>query len=272
MADTDASGKGDVKSPVESSASFVRPDTGDHPNTSLNPFGEFQHKEFDASYDHNPFTSVNPPAGTSSSSKYIHPFMLERFIDAEDNPRLRVYSGNLYTSINVIKTEVQSDYMATGSKNDSFITIHSQKAIEGVTAHAVEDPTGNDLTALVDEDGEDTVHKAYDFPVGQAYGTYYLTWQLTIGDDQDASTTVANVKLFRHPTTATDTKIGVLEQDAAGASLTEIKRNSMLVMGTYHIKLGESFDPADGDTNSKTIDQIVHENVYWQPLIVGESG
>ena len=53
MADTDASGKGDVKSPVESSASFVRPDTGDHPNTSLNPFGEFQHKEFDASYDHN---------------------------------------------------------------------------------------------------------------------------------------------------------------------------------------------------------------------------
>ena len=90
MADTDASGKGDVKSPVESSASFVRPDTGDHPNTSLNPFGEFQHKEFDASYDHNPFTSVNPPAGTSSSSKYIHPFMLERFIDAEDHRRLRV--------------------------------------------------------------------------------------------------------------------------------------------------------------------------------------
>jgi hypothetical protein len=106
--------------------------------------------------------------------------------------------------------------------------------------------------------------------VGQAYGTYYLTWQLTIGADQAASTTVSNVKLFRHPTTATDTKIGALEQDGSGASLTEIKRNSMLVMGSYYIKLGESFDPDDEDTNSKTIDQIVHENVYWQPLIVGE--
>ena len=279
MADVSSEGKRDFKQPSESSPSTnIRPDVGQNPNTQQGPYGQFEHTAFDASYDHTPFTSVNPPSSVGVSSKYIHPFMLERFVDENENPRLRIYSGVLFTSINVIQTEVQSDTTSSGNTADKFVTIFKQKPIEGLNPQEVMDPNGNSLTALQDEDGNDTVNKAYDFPVGQAYGTYYLSWRIDMGSLQAASVTVSNIKLFRHAATVSDTKIGEARQvdingnpisNAIDTNLQNMARDASQVEGNYFVKLGQSFDPSQASTNNKTIEQIIHENIYWQPLIIG---
>ena len=279
MADVSSEGRRDFKQPSESSPSTnIRPDVGQNPNTQQGPYGQFEHTAFDASYDHTPFTSVNPPSSVGVSSKYIHPFMLERFVDENENPRLRIYSGVLFTSINVIQTEISADTTSSGNTSDKFVTIFNQKAIQGLNPQEVNDPDGNSLTALQDEDGNDTVNKAYDFPVGQAYGTYYVTWSVNISSNQAANVTVSNIKLFRHAATVSDTKIGATSQinstgnpvNPVDANLHDMARDSSQVDGTYYVKLGQSFDPSQAGTNNKTIEQIVHENIYWQPVIVGE--
>ena len=281
MADISSEGRRDFKQPSESSPSTnIRPNVGQHPNTQQGPYGQFEHTPFDVGYDHTPFTSVNPPSSVGVSSKYIHPFMLERFIDENENPRLRIYSGVLFTSINVIQTEIQSDITSSGNTADKFVTIFKQKPVEGLNPQVVNDPNGNPLTALQDEDGNDTVNKAYDFPVGQAYGTYYLSWSVNIGSEQSASVTVSNIKLFRHAATVEDTKLGEARQvdssgnplsNAVDTNLQDLARDNAQMDSTYYVKLGKSFDPAQGSTNNKTIEQIIHENIYWQPVIVGAS-
>jgi hypothetical protein len=278
MGAPDASGRDKVEVTSSSAQYNLRADQGLHPHTSKNQQVGFQHKEFGVGYGEAPSVSVNPPAAATGTSKYIHPFMMERFIDDDDNPRLRIYSGNLYTSINVIKTEIQDDYTTTGAQRDRFITIHSQKEIAGLESHVVLDPTGGVFEALKDEDGKDTAHKAYDFPASQTYGKFYVQWQTTISDTVAANITVTNVILYRFGGlgSPSDTNIGELVQkdgaggpEAAGTDpdMDTFERVSMT--GTYHVLLGESFDPDDEDTNAKTIEQVVHENVYWQPLILG---
>ena len=93
MADVSSEGRRDFKQPSEASPSTnIRPDVGQNPNTQQGPYGQFEHTAFDASYDHTPFTSVNP-SGPSGGSKFVHPFMMERFTDDVGDTRLRIYGG-----------------------------------------------------------------------------------------------------------------------------------------------------------------------------------
>ena len=70
MADVSSEGKRDFKQPSEASPSTnIRPDVGQNPNTQIGPYGQFEHTAFDASYEHTPFTSVNP-SGPSGGSKF----------------------------------------------------------------------------------------------------------------------------------------------------------------------------------------------------------
>ena len=282
MAAPDASGQENVEVTFGSSAQYnVRATKGQGPNTFQNSQEGYLHESSNVSYGEAPFVSINPPV-ISSSSKYVHPFMLERFTDTNDNPRLRIYSGLFYSSLNFVQTEISSDTYdySSSSSNDKFVTFHKQRAIEGLNANIVHTPAGESFVSLKDDDGNDTVHSVYDFPVGQTYGKIYLTWELTAPSTQGGNLTLSNIKIHRSASDASDTKIGELLQkqadggDGAGDNVSEFKRAGGAggVTGVYYIKLGESFDPAADGTNSKTIDQIVHENVYWQPLIVGESG
>lgn len=119
MADIEASGRGDVKPFVDSSAALVRPGPGEQPFTTANPFGEFQHQLFDASYDHSPYSSFNNtgssmPSGDSGSlsvtpQSIVHPFKLERFTDASGATRTRIYRGFLRYCINTFKTVIEDD-------------------------------------------------------------------------------------------------------------------------------------------------------------------
>lgn len=276
MADTDASGKGDIKSSVESSASFVRPDTGEHPNTSLNPFGEFQHKEFDASYDHNPFTSVNP-AGPSGGSKFIHPFMMERFIDDSGDTRLRIYGGDLYYTINSLLFSRVENYSSS-----HVLQILHQPKVQGVVKAG--DVTG--FTALEDDDGNDTVYKAIEYDTSDAYGDFYLQWSVVVSrkpikvdglldSDDNPFFAFSSVTLYRTTVggVVVDLPIGSNEVNGSGSTL-ELLRGTgsgSANVGTYYAKIGTSYDPDDTDTDSKTLEQVLFNHVYWSPLILSET-
>ena len=81
MGAPDASGRDKVEVSWSSSAQYnLRAEQGRGPNTNQNQQVGFQHKPFDVGYGDAPSVSVNPPV-TSSSNKFIHPFMMVRFID-----------------------------------------------------------------------------------------------------------------------------------------------------------------------------------------------
>lgn len=131
MADTDASGRRDVKQSVESSVALVRPGFGELPFTNPNPLGEFQHQLFDASYDHSPYTSFNNSGGSRGSGgsgalslteTAVHPFKLERFTDASGVTRTRVYRGFLRYCINTFKTVIEDDTNSVESYHASNLT------------------------------------------------------------------------------------------------------------------------------------------------------
>ena len=267
MADIDSEGKGDIKESTESSASFVRPDEWEHPNTQLNPFGEFQHQEFDASYDHTPFTSVSP-AGPSGGTKFIHPFMMEMFVDDDDDIRLRIYGGFLYHTISTLIFQKSTIYGA-----NTVINVKEQPEIMGFTEEEV---TG--FTALQDDDGNDTVYKAKEYPASESYGDYYVTWIVSISKTASFSAAFSSVALFRNDTPGgaeqDDSTINLLETVDGGTGEAQLRRGSGSGtdhVGTYYAKIGTAYHPDVAETKSKTIEQVLFNHVYWSPTIVAET-
>ena len=279
MADTDASGKGDVKDSVEPSASFVRPNTGEHPNTSLNSFGEFQHKEFDASYDHTPFTSVNP-SGPSGGSKFIHPFMMERFIDDSGDTRLRIYGGNLYYTINSLLFKNVQNYSSS-----YVLQIEEQPKVQGVIKP---DDVIAGYSAILDDNGNATVHKAKEYAANEAYGDFYLQWSVVISRYPIAEDGLADtaspvgeffdftaIALYRTTVGAavSDSPIDVCDIDGSGEDMQLVRGSGSgsSNVGTYYAKIGTSYDPDAAGTHSKTIEQELFNHVYWSPFILSET-
>ena len=103
MADIDASGRGEVKPSVDSSVALVRPGPGELPFTTANPFGEFQHQLFDASYDHSPYSSFNNPGSSMPSGgsgalalpSNMHPFKIVQEVNNQGLVVTRVFIGRL---------------------------------------------------------------------------------------------------------------------------------------------------------------------------------
>ena len=114
MADIDARGREDVKESVQPSESFVRQPSGEHPHSVRSEYGEFSHALFDANYDHSPYASFNA-GGVSGGSgggvvipKFIHPFMLESFLDPETSiSYTKIYQGDVYVKINTFSLGIQ---------------------------------------------------------------------------------------------------------------------------------------------------------------------
>lgn len=286
MADVD-DGKKDVKASTESTAAPAASATaGELPHTQLNPYGGFQHKEFDVGYGEAPSVSVNPPV-TSSSSKFIHPFMMERFIDDDGDTRLRIYGGYLYHCVNTIvfKRTEDDDEATFGSGNAYFMHVDNQPNIVGFTQ---EDVTG--FTAIKDDDDNDTVYKSKEYATSEAYGDFYLNWQVQVSTGVPAGwPTEANddvtfvdftaVSLYR---TAVGAGLGAVANIAAlttqgsgvASSDIQLRRGTgggSDHVGNYYEKIGTSYDPAHEDTKSKTIEQVLFDHVRWSPTIVAES-
>ena len=118
MADTDASGRRDVKQSVESSVALVRPGFGELPFTNPNPLGEFQHQLFDASYDHSPYSSFNNTGGSRGSgdsgagfslATNMHPFKIVQTVNDQGAVVTRVFLGRLRYCINTFNTVLEED-------------------------------------------------------------------------------------------------------------------------------------------------------------------
>jgi hypothetical protein len=122
MADVDASGRGDVKRPIESTAATgARVQSGEGVFTVKNPEGEFDHQRYDASYDHSPFVSFNAPglsvpSGGSApvvslnANTFNHPFKItQEEDDATGLIKTNIYYGVLRYCINSFNTVLEDD-------------------------------------------------------------------------------------------------------------------------------------------------------------------
>ena len=117
MADIDASGRGEVKPSVDSSVALVRPGPGELPFTTANPYGEFQHQLFDASYDHSPYSSFNNPGSSMPSGgsgalafpSNMHPFKIVQGVNDQGLVVTRVFIGRLRYCINTFNTVLEND-------------------------------------------------------------------------------------------------------------------------------------------------------------------
>ena len=286
MADVDSRGRGDVKTSAQPSISFVRPNAGEHPHTSRNPYGDFQHTLFDTNYDHSPYASFNAGGSSSGSGgvvapKFIHPFMLERFIDSGGNIRTRVYGGKLnVTFTNIVPTISEDKIMHDGSDFDSstahtrdqFATIIRQDPIDGITSYEAKDDTGGGgavLEAFTDNDGNETVHTAYEFPLAKTHGSFYLSWTATVAANNTGTVTIDPVQLHHAAGAVADDTIGLLGANNPPPNFTEVTRADRV--GTYYAKLGESYDPTADGTGIKSIKQVAFNHIYWAASVMAES-
>ena len=271
MGAPEASGRDKVEVTSSSAQYNLRADQGVHPHTSKNRQDGFQHKQFDAGYGEAPSVSVSP-AGPSGGSKFIHPFMMERYTDDSGDTRLRIYGGNLNHTVSTAQIHLTSAPDTGGSGPTYFINMRRQPVIEGITKV---DVTG--FTALQDDDGNDTVYKAKEYPANQSYGDYYVQWQVDISKTDSFSASFTAVSLFRNATVGgaiNDVKIDALEEVDDGTSSMQLRRGTgsgSHHVGTYYAKIGTSYDPDHEDTDSKTIEQVLFNHVYWSPTIVAET-
>jgi hypothetical protein len=280
MADIDARGRGDVKESVQPSESFVRLPSGEHPHSIRNDYGEFSHTLFDTNYDHSPYASFNAGGASSGSgsdiveAKYVHPFMMERYVDATGEDRLRMYSGNLYCTLSTIvfrNTEIPDT--STGSGNIYLIHMKSQPRIAGATKKTVAG-----FSNIEDPNGNPTVLSKKEFPAEESYGKYYLKWGVTVSagvvaDDWNRDTDLITwdsigihwVDPFDDD--PVDDPIGELAIDGNDDEQ-ELKRADRT--GTYYVKIGTSYNPLD-EAGSRVIHQDLFDHVYWAPTIVSET-
>ena len=268
MADVSSEGKRDFKQPSEASPSTnIRPDVGQNPNTQIGPYGQFEHTAFDASYDHTPFTSVNP-SGPSGGSKFVHPFMMERFTDDSGDTRLRIYGGKFFHTITTII------FARATYDNNHTLQVSSQDAIAGIK----EEPVAG-FSAIQDDDGNDTVLTSIEYPANESYGDFFVKWSPTVSKTEAFGVVFGNNNVVIHRVA----NIGSVQNDAEISNLEAININSGSAQlrrgdgtgsdhaGTYYAKIGTSYDPSVAGTNSKTIEQVLFNHVYWSPMIVAES-
>ena len=153
MGDIDVSGKGETKQFPDNSVAFVRVESGENPFTLKNPYGEFQHELFDASYDHSPYASFNAPGSSMPSGgsapvisfepSSIHPFKIKQWTDpATELVYTDLYYGNLRYTINSFNTVLEND-------TNSIQSYHS---------------TNND-GSVVTGDGTSHTHSAGDYSI-----------------------------------------------------------------------------------------------------------
>ena len=142
---------------------------------------------------------------------------------------------------------------------------------------------------MKDSDDKDTVVKTKTLPIGDTYGSIFLRWKLVLSDSDSLDLQTINqadVTIYRHsdPTKTAEQLItdntekltalrGVDDENnaASGTNMEAFKRGSETEddrTAYYYVKIGNSYDPNAAGTNSKTIEQITYENVYWSPFLL----
>lgn len=178
------------------------------------------------------------------------------------------------------------DLSTATSEADRFVCIKTQGQGAGIIKEV--EPTG--FTALKDSDDKDTVVKTKTLPIGDTYGSIFLRWKLVLVENNSLDLQTINqadVTIYRHsdPTKTAEQLItdnfekltdlrGVDLPDnnpASGTDMDAFKRGSETEddrTAYYYVKIGNSYDPNAAGTNSKTIEQITYENVYWSPFFL----
>ena len=214
--------------------------------------------------------------------------------DYSTNKRVTGNTGGIYGSAGSVSVTTGSgsphnhplpDLSTTTSEADRFVCIKTQGQGAGIIKEV--EPTG--FTALKDSDDKDTVVKTKNLPIGDTYGAIFLRWKLVLVENNSLDLQTINqadVTIYRHsdPTKTAEQLItdnaeklttlrGVDDENdpASGADMEAFKRGSETEgdrTAYYYVKIGNSYDPNAAGTNSKTIEQITYENVYWSPFLL----
>ena len=160
---------------------------------------------------------------------------------------------------------------------DSFICVKNQSQGAGFINEI--EPDG--FTAIKDSNDKDTVLKAKDMPINQTYGSFFLKWSIILPTGSASGATIAADSITIHRDSDPTKTAEQLQNDFGGmsaltansetAAMGSFKRGSHSEAdrtATYYVKLGVSYDPNAAGTNSKSIEQITYENVYWCPLFI----
>ena len=160
---------------------------------------------------------------------------------------------------------------------DRFICVKNQSQGAGFINEI--EPDG--FTAIKDSNDKDTVLKAKDMPINQTYGSFFLKWSIILptGSASGASIAANSITIHREsdPTKTAEQlqndfgAMSALTANSETASMGSFKRGDHSEgarTATYYVKLGVSYDPNAAGTNSKSIEQITYENVYWCPLFI----
>ena len=117
--------------------------------------------------------------------------------------------------------------------------------------------------------------------IAETHGSFFLKWSITLPTESASGVTIAADAISIHrdadPTKTAEQlqndfgKMSSLVADSENATMSTFKRGSHSEddrTATYYVKLGVSYDPSAAGVNSKTIEQITYENVYWSPLFI----
>lgn len=177
------------------------------------------------------------------------------------------------------------DLSTSTSEADRFVCILGQPQGAGIISEV--EPAG--FTALKDSNDKDTVVKAKDLPIGDTYGSIFLKWKVILSDSDSLglySINAADVTIHRHSDPAKTAEQLIIDNSekltqlrgvndennpASGTDMDFFKRGSESEddrTAYYYVKIGVSYDPNAAGTNSKTIEQMTYENVYWSPLFL----
>lgn len=206
--------------------------------------------------------------------------------EKNDNDNVEGRTGGIYGSLSPISVTTGSSTGHTHplpvlSNNavtvDSFICVKNQSQGAGFINEI--EPDG--FTAIKDSNDKDTVLKAKDMPINQTYGSFFLKWSIILPTGSASGATIAANSITIHresdPTKTAEQlqndfgAMSALTANSETAAMGSFKRGSHSEAdrtATYYVKLGVSYDPNAAGTNSKSIEQITYENVYWCPLFI----
>jgi hypothetical protein len=283
------------------------------PNFGPTRFGPTELSPLPTDYGGEGNSDVHPPQDQSAADHFIHPFKLQRYIkklsakeikegvggkgnQAKEGVRcLRVYYGELWSTISVIKTTGTSVTPSGGGSAVSIFGISSQLEIPGINRTVIPDFVNEDL-----DDVNNIRREVYRFVEwsesyaeaskggksdGNAYGIVLLTWHVSVDEDAvdgDGATiplgTITEAYLEK-VATADEIPEDQLIQTLAisGTNLQRAKDN----IGKYSMVIGESRDleleEDDPDNPGQTrlanegkspIDQQVYDHVYYATTLV----
>ena len=229
------------------------------------------------------YTSVKKVTGVTGGVK--------DYTTEEDNKKVTGTTGNVRNGSSAVLPPISASGSSSGighthdlpalvnspTAADRFVCVKNQDQGAGFINEI--EPTG--FTALKDSNDKDTVVKAKTMSIAETHGSFFLKWSITLPTGSASGATIAADAISIHrdadPTKTAEQlqndfgKMSSLTANSETAAMASFKRDTHSEddrTATYYVKLGVSYDPSAAGVNSKTIEQITYENVYWSPLFI----